>query len=124
MHEGALAKSIIEIILDTALANKAKEVVRVEIEVGEICLVNIDQLTYLIKIMASDTIARNMTFQIKELHTLIKCKVCSYVGEVEYKEVEPEWHYRVPLFGCIRCKSNKTEIIQGRDLMVRSIEIK
>jgi len=124
MHEGALAKSILNIILDTAVANQAKEVVLVEMEIGEICLINIDQLTYLVKIIARDTIAKDMTFRVQELKTRIRCKVCSFTGLIEYKEIEPEWHYQVPLFRCTRCKSNMTEILQGKDLVVKSIEIR
>jgi hydrogenase nickel insertion protein HypA len=123
MHEAALAQSILKTILDVASRNKAREVLRVEMEVGEICLVNMEQLTFHIGIFAQETIAKDMEFLVKKVETKIKCKECSYFGGVEYKEIDPDWHYRVPIFGCGRCKSNMTEIVQGKELKIRSIDV-
>jgi hydrogenase nickel insertion protein HypA len=123
MHEAALAQSILKTILDVASRNKAREVLRVEMEVGEICLVNMEQLTFHIGIFAQETIAKDMEFLVKKVETKIKCKECSYFGGIEYKEIDPDWHYRVPIFGCVRCKSNMTEIVQGKELKIRSIDV-
>ena len=123
MHEAALAQSILKTILDVASRNKAREVLRVEMEVGEICLVNMEQLTFHIGIFAQETIAKDMGFLVKKVETKIKCKECSYFGGIEYKEIDPDWHYRVPIFGCVRCKSNMTEIVQGKELKIRSIDV-
>jgi hydrogenase nickel incorporation protein HypA/HybF len=123
MHEAALAESILKTILDVALRNEAKEILRVEMEVGEICLVNMEQLTFLIGTFARETIAKDMEFLVKKVETKIRCKECSYLGGIEYKEVDPEWHYRVPIFGCVRCKSNRTEIVQGKELTIKSIDM-
>jgi len=83
-------------------------------EVGEICLVNVDQLVYLTGLLAQDTIARDMEISVNEVRTKIRCENCSYFGGVEYKEVDPSWHYRVPIFTCVRCQSNMTEIVQAK----------
>ncbi len=123
MHEAALAESILKTILDVASRNEAREVLRVEMEVGEICLVNIEQLTFLMGMFARETIAKDMEFLVEKVETKIRCKECSYFGGIEYKEIDPAWHYRVPLFGCVRCKSNMTEIVQGKELTIRSIDV-
>jgi hydrogenase nickel incorporation protein HypA/HybF len=123
MHEAALAESIVKTILDVASRNEAREVLRVEMEVGEICLVNIEQLTFLMGMFARETIAKDMEFLVKKVETKIRCKECSYFGGIEYKEIDPEWHYRMPIFGCVRCKSNMTEIVQGKELTIRSIDV-
>jgi hydrogenase nickel insertion protein HypA len=114
---------ILQTFLEVATRNKAREVLRVEMEVGEICLVNMEQLTFHIGMFARETIAKNMEFLVKKVETKIRCKECSYFGGIEYKEVDPEWHYRVPIFGCVRCKSNMTEIVQGKELTIRSIDV-
>ncbi|MGD0915388.1 MAG: hydrogenase maturation nickel metallochaperone HypA [Thermodesulfobacteriota bacterium] len=123
MHEAALAHSILKTILEVATKNKAREVLRVEMEIGEICLVNMEQLAFHIGLFARETIAKDMEFLVKKVETKIRCKECSYFGGIEYKEIDPEWHYRVPIFGCVRCRSNMTEIVQGKDLMIRSIDV-
>jgi len=124
MHEAGLAQSIVKMIVDTALRNQAKDVVRVEMEVGELCLVNIEQLAFLIRAAARNSIAKDMELSAKAVAARIHCKDCEYVGPIEYKETDPEWHYRVPNFGCSSCRSNNTEIIQGKDLMIRSIDVR
>jgi hydrogenase nickel incorporation protein HypA/HybF len=123
MHEASLAHAILKTILEVATQNKTKEVLRVQMEVGEISLVNVEQLTFHIRIFARETIAKDMEFLVKKVETKIRCKECSYLGGIEYKEIDPEWHYRVPIFGCVRCKSNMTEIVQGKDLKIRSIDV-
>jgi len=124
MHEAALARSILQTILDAALKNEATEVCRVEMEVGEICLVNVDQLTSFVRSAARGTIAEGMEFSVKSVETRIRCKECSYLGGIEYKEIDPQWHYRVPVFGCVSCRSNRTEIVQGKDLKIKSIDVR
>jgi Zn finger protein HypA/HybF involved in hydrogenase expression len=62
MHEAALAHSIQKTILDVASRNEAREVLRVQMEVGEICLVNIEQLTFHIGRFAHETIAKIWSF--------------------------------------------------------------
>lgn len=123
MHEASVARSILDAVLTTALKDEAREVLRVELEVGEICLVNVDQLTQLINLFAHDTIAKDMRTSVSEVRTEIRCHNCSYVGGVNYREVDPSWHYEVPIFDCVRCKSSQTEIIRGRELTVKAIDV-
>lgn len=92
-------------------------------EIGEICLVNVEQLINFISMLADDTIARDMKTSVSEVKTKIRCNHCSYLGGVEYREVEPSWHYRVPIFSCVQCKSNKTEIVQGKELVIKTIDV-
>jgi len=53
--------------LKAASRYNAREVLRVEMEVAEICLVNKEQLVYLIGILAHDTIAKEMEISIKDI---------------------------------------------------------
>jgi len=124
VHEATIAKSILKTILDTASKNEAREVLRVDMEVGEICLVNVEQLAFLVGTFARDTVAKDMEFLVTKVETRIRCTQCAYVGGVEYREIEPEWHYRVPIFACVRCKSGMTEIVQGRELTIKSIDVR
>ncbi|MFH1650739.1 MAG: hydrogenase maturation nickel metallochaperone HypA [Chloroflexota bacterium] len=123
MHEASVAQAVLDTVLETAARGNARSVIRLEIEVGEICLVNAEQLVYFLNLLAADTIARDMKTSIKEVKTKIKCHNCDYSGEVAYREVDPAWHYRVPVFDCVRCQSNQTEIVQGRELVIKSIDI-
>ena len=123
MHEASIAQSILNTVLETASKNDAEKVLRVEMEVGEICLVNVDQLLYITGLLAQNTIARDMEFSVNEVKTKIRCQNCSYFGGVKYKEADPSWHYNVPIFTCVRCHSNMTEIVQGKEMTIKSIDV-
>ena len=123
MHEASVAQSIVNTILGVALRGNAQKVLRVEMEVGEICLVNVSQLIDVVSMLTHDTIAKDMKTSVNEVKTKIRCNNCSYSGGVEYKEVGPSWHYRVPIFDCVQCKSNRTEIVQGKELMIKTIDV-
>jgi hydrogenase nickel incorporation protein HypA/HybF len=123
MHEGQIAHSVLRTILEVAFKNKAEKVLSAKLEVGDICLVNTDQLLHFIKIEAHDTIARDMEFSVVERKTKIRCKACSYTGGIDYKEPDPGWHYKIPIFSCPRCHSNNTEILEGREMKIVSIDV-
>ncbi len=123
MHEGSVAQSIVDTIVGVALRENARKILRVEMEIGEICSVNVEQLIYLINMFAQDTIAKDVKVSVNEVKTKIRCNNCYYVGEVNYREVEPSWHYRLPDFSCVRCESNKTEIVRGRELIIKTIDV-
>lgn len=123
MHEASVAESIVNTVLDVASKSAARKVLRVDIEIGEICLVNSHQLSDFIKVGARNTIAQDMQTSISEVKTQIKCHDCSYLGEVEYRDIEPSWHYKVPLFNCTQCKSSGTEIVRGKELLIKTIDV-
>jgi len=123
MHEGTIARAVLNTILNVAHRNEAEKVVSVKLEVGEICLVNTKQLIDIIKILSHDTIARDAEFSVSEVKTRIKCKDCSYSGGINYKESDPNWHYKLPIFTCVRCHSNNTELLEGREMKIKSIDV-
>ena len=67
--------------------------------------------------------AKDMETSVDEVKTKIKCNDCSYMGGVAYKEVDPSWHYRVPIFNCVQCQSSRTEIVQGKELKIKTIDV-
>lgn len=123
MHEGAIAQSIVSTILEVAAREKARRILRLELEIGEICLVNAEQLGYLINLFSRDTIAQDLKLTVEETKTRIRCQSCSYLGAVEYRDVDPAWHYRLPDFACVKCGSNQTEIVQGKELVIKNIDV-
>ena len=123
MHEGTIARSVLNTVLGVAHRNEAERVMSVELEVGEICLVNTNQLIDIIKILAHDTIAQDMKFSVNEVKTKIRCRDCSYSGGISYEKPDANWHYELPVFSCIRCHSSNTEVLAGREMKVKTIDV-
>ena len=123
MHEFSVAKSIVDTIIQVAEANKAVRVLEVNLELGEVSLVNIDQLNFHIEMLVENTIAEGMKVNATEKSVKIQCPECGYVGPVQYEEKNPEWHIRVPIFKCLECGSPDTVIVEGRELNIKDINV-
>ncbi len=121
MHEFSVAQSIVDTILQVAEANKATRVIEVNMEVGEISLVNMDQLNWYIDMLTAETIAKGIKVNVIERPTRIRCMECGYEGPVHYEEKNPEWHLRIPIFECVECESSETIVKEGRELKIKDI---
>jgi hydrogenase nickel incorporation protein HypA/HybF len=123
MHEFSVAKSIVDTILHVAETNKATRVIEANLEIGEISLVNLDQLNFHIEMLTENTIAQGIKINGKEKPVKIRCAQCGYEGPVKYIEKNPEWHLKVPIFQCVKCESPDTVILEGRELKIIDINV-
>lgn len=121
MHEFSVAQSIVDTILQVAEANKATRVIGANLEVGEISLVNMNQLNWYIDMLTEETIAKGMKVNVIEKPTRIRCMECGYEGPVEYEEKNSEWHLKIPVFECVECRSSETIVTSGRELKIKDI---
>ncbi|MFC1896595.1 hydrogenase maturation nickel metallochaperone HypA [Thermodesulfobacteriota bacterium] len=123
MHEFGVAQSIVNKVLEVARANEASRVLQVNLEIGEVSLVNAEQLTWHINMIAADTIAAGMAVNVLETPLKIRCAACGYEGGVRYEEKNPQWHTRIPVFECVKCESADTAIVEGRELRIKDISV-
>ncbi len=122
MHEFSVAQSIVDTILQVAKANEATQVLEVNLEVGEISLVNMDQLNWYIDMLTEKTIAKGMKVKVMEMSTTILCTACGYEGGVNYEEKSQHGgHLKVPVFECVECGSPETKVQEGRELRIKDI---
>ncbi|MFX0113852.1 MAG: hydrogenase maturation nickel metallochaperone HypA [Candidatus Hodarchaeota archaeon] len=120
MHELSLADSIINTALDVAKEHGANSIKQVTIEIGSFALVQLDQLKFCIDIIAEKTIAAQAHFKILQKAGEISCLECGFNGKV--KEAE-EYTFGMSLFACPRCSSLSTQILSGREVIVRSVDL-
>lgn len=118
-----MAQSIVNTILQVAEENGATRILDLNLEVGEISLVNMDQLSWYIQMLTADTIAQGVRVNVTEKPTRIRCMNCGYEGSVIYEEKDPTWHTKIPLFECVKCGSPETMIIEGRELKIKDINV-
>ncbi len=121
MHEFSLAQSVVETVLQAAARHGAAAVEEVNLEVGEVALVNMEQLEWHIRVLTQSTMAEGARLNWKTAPARILCLECGYQGAVGHKELDSTSHFEIPIFECPACESPSTKITSGRELRVVDI---
>lgn len=121
MHEFSLAQAIVETVLQAASQHGASAVEEVNLEVGEVALVNMEQLEWHIQMLTQATAADGVRIGWRIVPARILCLECGYEGVVGHRELDPSFHYEIPILECPECESANTKIVSGRELRVVDI---
>ena len=122
MHELSRTSQIVEAVLSEAQKQNAKEVTEVEVEVGDLTFLGLEQVKFAYKILTDKTIAKNSNLRIKQMHGRGKCESCGYDGPLSYLN-DPQFHISFPTFNCPKCVK-PLSITAGRECIIRRIRIK
>lgn len=117
-----MTTQIVEAVLNEAKKQEAKEILNVEVEIGDLTFLGLEQVRFSYKILTERTIAKNSRFRIKRIPGRGKCDSCGYEGPLSYLN-DPEFHITVPTFNCPRCEK-PLSISAGRECVIRRIRIK
>lgn len=112
MHELAIAQSLIGIIEQEALPYAGAKVTRVRVLIGELSGVMPDALKFAFEAISVGGIAEGASLEIEEVPLRIRCHHCGEVLAVED-----------PFLTCPNCEGTDVEMVTGRELEIRSIEI-
>ena len=115
MHELSIMGNILDIILEYANKNNAKEITKVNLTIGVMSDIIPEWAQNYFDMLSKDTIANNAKLIIEQIPARIKCLDCGEETTIDSKN----WD-----FSCSKCTSGKIELISGRELQVSSIEIK
>ncbi len=120
MHEFSTVKNIVDKVTEIALKEGAKEITRLEIELGELTLLEEEQMRFWLEIMISQTdLGKNAEIVLNKVYGVIYCNKCNYKGSLDTTGME----HLYPILKCPRCDSHDLEIIKGNDCMIKSLEI-
>jgi len=113
MHEMGIALEIIKIATESIPAEHADaRVERVYLEVGKLAAVVPDSLSFCFGIASENTRLHGAELVIEEIPVVAKCRDCSH-----------QWTIERAAFSCLACNSGNIELLSGRELDIRSIEI-
>ena len=110
MHELSVAQNIIEIVTVHASKVKAKRVCEIVLDIGAISGVIPENLEFAWEIATKNTVAENSVLKINFIPAKALCLDCK-------KEFKVDDIYTM----CEFCGSLKFDIIQGKELKVKSI---
>ncbi|RKZ21291.1 hypothetical protein DRQ16_03815 [bacterium] len=108
MHEGSIARGIIEVV--EREAQELTEVLKVRVRIGKLHAVVPDALTFFFDVMKQGKL-KNAVLEIEEVPVKGKCNRCG-----------KEFEINEPLFLCPLCGSGDVEIKQGQEMHVVCIE--
>ena len=113
MHEMGIALEIINIATASIPEDvKDARVARVNLMVGKLSAVVPDSLRFCFEVAGKDTALADAELVIEEIPVQIRCQAC-----------RTDWTADTPVFRCPTCDSGLVQIVSGRELDIRSIEI-
>ena len=120
MHEFSVASMIVERVRAEASRRGAKKVRKVEVKIGELSLVNPEQLRFNYLVLCQDILLRDSKLIIQRIPGEVKCVECGFRGRPSYSD-DPALHLS-PLFSCPVCGS-PVDVIRGREVIVSKITL-
>jgi hydrogenase nickel incorporation protein HypA/HybF len=111
MHEISIARDLSEIVLEVASREKLSKVKRVNISFGQMIQIVPDIFAFAFRETVRDTIASDAEVDIEILPVKMQCRICN--NEIMINENN---------YSCTGCGSTELDIIQGKELFIKSIE--
>jgi hydrogenase nickel incorporation protein HypA/HybF len=120
MHEFSISSEIVKSALETAERNHSKKVVSVHLEIGELAILNVEQVTFWIHELFKGSIAEGAKVKVKNAKAEIFCKACGYQGGVKSDQMDLPQHYAA--YFCPKCGSPQIKIEKGRECILKKIQ--
>jgi hydrogenase nickel incorporation protein HypA/HybF len=112
MHEFAVAQSLLEIVEQEARPYNGARVTWIKLRIGTLSAVVPDALRFAFEAITRGGIAEGAVLEIEEVPLRIRCHQCDEVFTIDD-----------PFMLCPRCEGTDVEMISGRELEIRSMEI-
>ncbi len=120
MHELSMANSMVEAILDTAKKNDAIQVTEAVLEVGELTMLNPEQLRFMIDVLSENTLLENAEIIINMIPIEIECENCNFKG---LSKTDENMDHLMAAATCPECNNTRVKVIQGRECNIKTIKI-
>jgi len=111
MHEISIAGDLARIVLDAAAGNGLSEVTSVNVSFGSMIQIVPEIFKFAFGEAVKDTLAEGAEVNIEILPFKARCRQCG-------RESDPTGDS----FNCVNCGSTDLEIVQGKELFIKSIE--
>jgi len=116
-----MTSSIVNLVLEEAEKRGAKKVLRVNLVIGKLTFLAVEQIRFSYNLLVKNTILEGSKLRIEEREGVGECDSCGYKGPIESKE-DPVYHFSFPSLLCPRCGST-VRIVDGRECLVKSVRV-
>jgi hydrogenase nickel incorporation protein HypA/HybF len=121
MHEFSISFEIVRTVLDTAKKINGKKVLFIRLEIGELALFNVEQVTFWIHELFKGSVAEGAKVKVKTIKARIQCESCGYNGGIGLDRQDPFQHF-IP-YSCPKCGSFQIKVEKGRECTLRRIQV-
>jgi hydrogenase nickel incorporation protein HypA/HybF len=121
MHEFSISNEIVRNVLDTANRNNGEKVLSIQLEIGELALLNVEQVTFWIHELFKGSVAEGAKVKVKTIKARIQCESCGYKGGIRLNQQDPFRHF-IP-YSCPKCGSSQIKVEKGRECTLRRIQV-
>ena len=111
MHEIRIAEDLSVIVLEAARKNNLSRVTKVNISFGQLVQIVPDMFEFAFRETVRNSIARDAVTDIEIIPVKMRCRKCGSNFQVKENS-----------FICNHCNSTDLDIIQGKELFIKSIE--
>ena len=120
MHEFSISSEIVRTVLKEAEKNNGKKVLSIQLEIGELALLNVEQVTFWIHQLFKGSVAEGAKVRVKTIKACIRCESCGYKGRISPDPKDPFQH--LISYSCPKCASFQIKIEKGRECTLRRIQ--
>jgi len=121
MHEFSISDEIVRDVLDAVKENKGRKVLSIQLEIGELALLNAEQVTFWIHELFKGSVAEGAKVKVRTMKARIKCESCGYKGGIPSDPQSSLRHLGPPT--CPQCNSFQFNIEKGRECILRKIQV-
>jgi len=121
MHEFSVSSEIVRTVLDTAEKNHGKRVLSIQLEIGELALLNLEQVTFWIQELFKGSVAEGAKIKVKIIKARISCGACGHEGKNSSGQKDLFQHL-IPL-SCPKCGSTQIKVEKGRECTLKKIQV-
>lgn len=113
MHELSIISSVVESVTESLAEYPGARVLEVRLRVGVLAALVEDALQFCYEIASEDTPLAGSRLVVNMVPVMVHCRACGHNGELE----------NLQNFRCPKCGEPATDVRQGRELEIESIEI-
>lgn len=120
MHEFSIASEIVRNVLDAAEKNNAEKVLSIRLDIGELSLINVEQVVHWVQALFKGTMAEGAMVKVKTIKAFVQCHACGYKGGNNPDSKDIDRHFAA-LF-CPKCGSPEIKVEKGQECLLRKIQ--
>lgn len=115
MHEMALTRNVVNIVLEEASAQEASEVKKVHLTIGRMRDIVESMFDGLFAYLARGTIAEHAELIITRTPVVAQCKDCGFTYALDLRDFSS--------FDCPACHVRNIKLLSGQEFFISSIEV-
>ena len=112
MHELSLAQQMVSTFDRVARENGAERVTTATVKIGVLTCVEHKTLTFAFEIASRGTLLSECRLIIESVPLVVRCAACGHEGEADRD-----------LLGCPACGTGGVEVVTGREIQLKSIDV-